>query len=162
MLTIFNVDDLRQIGLCYDPVTGRDDQGNPVQTRGLIDEYWQGSAYDVLEHASLPAADRAHVLLGDAAWFPDNIWRAILWSLDRDAREQPSVELHRQVRRKYIQRLYERASEPAYHVADKTGCSYVEAFEELRERYARDFLSIVHALLDLLLPQEVPHATTHS
>lgn len=77
------VQDIRGVGACYDPVTGRDYDDNVIHPGGFVDENWQGNAWDVLTADNVPVKDRIWLAL-QSGWVPPAIhWKLSRWASRR-------------------------------------------------------------------------------
>ena len=58
------IQDIRDLNPCYDPVTGKDSNGDVVRTSGLLPEDWTGTRLDILNVEDCPIEDRIWVGTG--------------------------------------------------------------------------------------------------
>jgi len=68
----YTIADIRELGPCYDPVTGLDEYGDVKHPGGFLSEDWTGTAVDVLRVQNCPLEDRLWVV---SQWIDDRTLR---------------------------------------------------------------------------------------
>ena len=79
LMPVKNIQDIRDLNPCYDPVTGLDSCCER-HNDGYLPEDWQGTALDILNMVGIPCRDLLWVVCHEGWLNSDKIWR--LWAAE--------------------------------------------------------------------------------